>query len=94
MDLKIVIMSKLYFVLLKFENKRDVTISDFNYNLKHHNQCNYPLDFIQLATISNLFPFKLVKKCQHCQPCVLGPIHAKAGTKAKKSKKQFKKIKE
>ena len=30
-----------FFALLKFENKRDATIIDFNFNLKHHGQDLY-----------------------------------------------------
>ena len=56
-----------FFALLKFENKRDATISGFNFNLKHHGQDD---DVIMLAAIFNSFPFKPLQKCQHCQLCV------------------------
>ena len=39
-------------------------MSDFNINLKHHGQCKFVVKFIQLETFSNLFPFKIVEKCQ------------------------------
>ena len=49
----------------------NAVISDFNFNSMHPDNLKSALKFIQLVTIPNLFPFKDVQKCQHCQLCVL-----------------------
>ena len=38
---------------------------------KHYEKYKFALELIGLLTVSNLFPLKVVQKCQHCQLCVL-----------------------
>ena len=59
------------FVLLKFENKLNATISHINIILKYHHKCKFAWTFIQFSTNSNIFPLEIVQKWQHCQLYVL-----------------------
>ena len=50
------------FVLIKLENKLDVVISQVNFISKD----KFALKLIDLVTIPNLFPLKVVQKYQNC----------------------------
>ena len=50
------------FLFLKFKNKWDSVYQHINFNAKHHDECKFTLKLIQLPTISNLFPLKVVQK--------------------------------
>ena len=60
-----------FVIFPKFEIKSDAVISHINFNSKQHDKCKVALKLIHLATISNLFPFKVEQICQYCQLCVL-----------------------
>ena len=49
----------------------DREIHHINKNSKHHDKCKFPLKLIRFLTVSNLFTFEVVQKCQCCQLCVL-----------------------
>ena len=59
------------FVLLKFKNKLDKEINDFNFNSKHYTkmlicrETHWALNCFQFISI------RRCTKCQHCQLCVL-----------------------
>ena len=55
------------FVLLRVENKLDRGINHFSLNPEYHDKCKFPLKFIRLLTVSNLFILKYVHKWQRCQ---------------------------
>ena len=56
---------------LHFNMKVDTVVSYTYPDSKYHVKGKFTLAFIQLATITNLFPLEVVQKCQHCQLCVL-----------------------
>ena len=49
---------------LKLKIKVD-TVVGYIYS-KYHAKCKFVSKFIQLVTITNLFPLGIVQKCQHC----------------------------
>ena len=51
--------------------KVHTVVSDIYLDSKYHVKCKFASKFIQLVTITTLFPFGVVQKCQHCQLCVL-----------------------
>ena len=52
-------------------NMTDRQIHHINYNSKHHGKCKFGFKCIRSLTVSNLFTFKVVQKCQCYQLCVL-----------------------
>ena len=59
------------FVLLKFENKSDASISHIYIILEHRDKCKLVGKFIQFLINANSIPLEIVQKWQHCQLCVL-----------------------
>ena len=49
-----------FFVLLNFENKLDKIISSINFNSKYQYKFKFAQQFVQLATISQLFPLQVI----------------------------------
>ena len=60
-----------FWYYLNLEIKVDTIISYTYPDSRYHVKCKFASEFILLITITNLFPFKVVQKCQHCQLCVL-----------------------
>ena len=51
--------------------KVDTVVRHIYFGLKYHVKSKFASKFIQLVTITNLFPFEVVQKYQYCQLCVL-----------------------
>ena len=63
------------FALFNIENKLYRGINHFNFNLKHHDKCQFVLKLIWLLIVCNLFPLEVVQKLQCCQLlCILGKL--------------------
>ena len=56
---------------LNLEIKVDTVVSHIYFDSNYHEKCEFASKFIQLVTITNLFPFEVVQKYQHCQLCAL-----------------------
>ena len=63
------ILAFLYDLNLKI--KVDTVVSQIYFDSKYHAKCKFASKFIQLVTITDLFPFEVVQRCQHCQLCPL-----------------------
>ena len=59
----------LFYLNLKI--KVDTIVSHIYFDSNYHAKCKIPSTFIQLVTITNLFAFEIVQKCQPCKLDVL-----------------------
>ena len=55
---------------LNLEIKVDTVVSRVYFDPNYHEKCEFVSKFIQLVIVTNLFPFEVVQKFQHCQLCV------------------------
>ena len=49
----------------------DTFFGHIYFDSKYHAKCKFALKCIQLVTITNLFPYEVVQKWQHCELCTL-----------------------